>query len=210
MVKQKRHVRISKKGKKFLAGRKKRVKKVRKLFDFTNKELDLIEDEVGSRMIDSSSGDYGRGNVYTFKNGEEWYVFRDYNDAENAAIDNTIKQLNYDINIFSSSFIESQIDRDNLRDMLRSDVEDIVRESCDDCSEDAIEEQVDEQLKDPIKYLKDIYGDSYLENAVRISPINNGDAAREAVNIDGVGHFLASYDGNEVELSNGMMMYRVN
>ena len=40
--------------------------------------------------------------------------------------------------------------------------------------------------------------------------IDTEEAAEDAVNTDGVPHFFASYDGREVELDDGSVMYRVN
>jgi len=40
--------------------------------------------------------------------------------------------------------------------------------------------------------------------------INTSEAAEDAVNVDGVGHFFASYDGDQIELDDGTVMYRVN
>lgn len=36
------------------------------------------------------------------------------------------------------------------------------------------------------------------------------DFVRDAVQSDGMGHFLASYDGEEVELDKGFLAYRIN
>ncbi len=40
--------------------------------------------------------------------------------------------------------------------------------------------------------------------------INIDEAAQDAVNVDGIAHFFASYDGNEVYLDDGTVMYREN
>jgi hypothetical protein len=61
----------------------------------------------------------------------------------------------------------------------------------------------------------DYYESNFGEEEARKVVIDNGlidedEAAREAVRIDGVGHFLAHYDGNEVELPSGAYAYRTN
>ena len=45
---------------------------------------------------------------------------------------------------------------------------------------------------------------------MEIAGFDSEEAAENAIRTDGVAHFLASYDGEEIELDNGNVMYRVN
>ena len=64
---------------------------------------------------------------------------------------------------------------------------------------------------DPVKAYKDEFGKEEFRDAVRNNDLVDIDkVAEEAVSVDGVAHFIASYDGEEIELSNGYYAYRTN
>lgn len=84
-------------------------------------------------------------------------------------------------------------------------------EPTDSDREDLAERITDEKLKDPMEYLEDIYGkEDAVKQAIQIAGIDVDGAAQEAVNVDGAGHFLASYDGNLNETPNGLAYWRHN
>ena len=69
-----------------------------------------------------------------------------------------------------------------------------------------------ERLEDPFRCLVEedgIYSAEDFYEHYGYS-IDIDEAAEDAVNTDGVAHFFASYDGNEVELDDGTVIYRVN
>lgn len=77
--------------------------------------------------------------------------------------------------------------------------------------EKVVEEQATEQLKHPIDYLTDLYGDEEgVKRAIEIGGIDEQAAAEEAVGVDGIGHFLSSYDGNLHDAPHGMVYWRTN
>ena len=77
--------------------------------------------------------------------------------------------------------------------------------------EELAERQVEEQLKDPMSYLEDIYGkEDAVKEAIRIAGIDIDAAAEDAVDTDGAGHFLSSYDGETHETKNGLVYWRHN
>lgn len=49
-----------------------------------------------------------------------------------------------------------------------------------------------------------------LEALVRAGGYSIAEVAEQAVGYDGMGHFLASYDGEEREASNGLLVFRTN
>ena len=69
-----------------------------------------------------------------------------------------------------------------------------------------------ERLEDPVKYFVEDEGMYLIEELMESSfvSIDTEEASQAAVDEDGVANFLAGYDGNEVELDNGMIMYRTN
>jgi len=73
-------------------------------------------------------------------------------------------------------------------------------------------DEIYEELDDPIQYFVEDHMMYTAEQLLDVSfiSINIDEAAQDAVNEDGIAHFLAGYDGNVLELDNGMVMYRVN
>jgi len=84
------------------------------------------------------------------------------------------------------------------------------QEKIDSAIENAINDKTDEDLEDPMEYLRDIYGDDASKEAIRIGGIDYAEASESAIITDGVAHFLSGYDGNEIELENGNVLYRTN
>lgn len=76
--------------------------------------------------------------------------------------------------------------------------------------EELAEKQTDEELRDPMQYLDDIYGDDAAAQAIKIAGIDIEAAAKDAVDTDGAGHFLSSYDGSTSETKNGLVYWRTN
>ena len=76
---------------------------------------------------------------------------------------------------------------------------------------DRIEDQVIDQYGDIQGYFMDELGYS-MEQLMDASwiQIDEREIAEEAVDIEGVAHFLAGYDGNEVDLPDGFVAYRTN
>lgn len=67
-------------------------------------------------------------------------------------------------------------------------------------------------IDDYVKYFIDEYGQDSLKNVIENNPnIFDMDAiVSECISLDGIAHFVASYDGNEIDLGNGLFAYRVN
>lgn len=80
--------------------------------------------------------------------------------------------------------------------------------------EEAKERYVDylSDVDDPIEYFIDNYGKETFKYALKHGDIDLDiqAIADEAIVWDGVAHFLARYDGREIELDNGLFAYRVD
>lgn len=65
-----------------------------------------------------------------------------------------------------------------------------------------------ETKEEKLNYIKEAFGD--LEDFVKPEDIDIEAVAEEAINQDGIAHFIAYYDGEEEELGNGFLAYRIN
>ena len=66
-------------------------------------------------------------------------------------------------------------------------------------------------LDDPLGYFRDHFGwtaEEVLQN--NIGRLDYDAAAQDAVDTDGVGHFLSSYDGDQLDLDDGAVAFRTN
>ena len=106
---------------------------------------------------------------------------------------------------------EGRIEHDHFWDEDENEIEitsELERE-LDQAWDDFIEAEATARLEDPIQYLKDMMGDEDgLKQAIDIGGINMTEAATAAVNEDGVGHFLSSYDGHLNDLPSGAVYVR--
>lgn len=72
------------------------------------------------------------------------------------------------------------------------------------------EAKTKEELKDPVAYLQEISGDEEgIKQAIEIGGIDIDAAAKEAVSVDGAGHFLSHYDG-DLHTSGRWVYWRTN
>lgn len=200
--------------------------------DFSAKERKEIEEELGDK-IESCDDEY-KGQRVELENGEEWIIFKNYDDAEEAAleyekdmletdpgvwegadwINDFIKISDTDRRIIASETEMPDMDDEEIREKAKEygikstgDI-DKVRENV----EYEYSKEIEERLKDPIQYFvhdEGIYSKEDLAKANFVS-IDFEAAARYIVDSDGVGSILSSYDGDEKELKNGMYAYRRN
>ncbi|MCV0393683.1 MAG: hypothetical protein K5790_10415 [Nitrosopumilus sp.] len=134
------------------------------------------EAKVGSEIIK-----HVYGNVYEFKNGEEWLILNNRTQAHKEAIeylDNVWDEMG--ILGWNKSFIESFVDEGTLERRLGITYDDIY-------NRDSPNFQLAKQV-----------------------PLNKKELFNESIKHDGIAHSLASYDHEEVELPQGKLMYRVN
>jgi hypothetical protein len=86
-------------------------------------------------------------------------------------------------------------------------------ELSDDYSQDYINLLTSEQIGDDngIQYFIDNFGeDEFFKIVIDNNLIDFDNASKDAVNMDGIAHFLARYDGETIYLDNNVVAYRTN
>ena len=103
------------------------------------------------------------------------------------------------------------LDEDDVFDAEGNLKDEVDKEIVEKAIEEAVEKKTEEELEDPIEYLENIYGKpDAMKEAIRIGGINYDEAADDAISVDGWQHFIASYDGNSIDLPNGKVLARTN
>lgn len=140
--------------------------------------------DLAEHEVRSEIKRHAYGNVYEFDNGEEWLILKNEKQAHDEAVqylENVWDEMG--IIGWNKSFIESFIDEDSLKRKTGVTFDQIYGGK---------------------------YGDEPNYTLAKRIPINKKELFNESIKADGVAHSLASYNGKEVELSNGSLMYRVN
>lgn len=153
-----------------------------------------------------------RENLFETEDGEEYFVVTEdegyelaKEDIESFIDDLGIQGFTPDFqewifeNAVDENFIDSAIDEEI--DYLRSDGED----------EDTADWLEDLDYIGKVNYFKDSWGEQDFSKWISDNNAFDFDAiADEAISWDGVAHFVASYDGVETELEDGLFAYRLN
>lgn len=202
------------------------------MIDLENFDKELIEnicDALNITVDDIESFDKGS---LVLTDGREYSVFESYDDAYNAAVALAKDLLMMDCIDYThlKQFIDikSCVDQDwfdeALREISESYVNDIAEEYVDDdmtrlqqemeacdCSDkDEYIEYLIEQAGDPIEWYIGSFGEDDFMIAVTENNLIDFDKTAElCVDCDGMGNYIASYDGDEIEY-NGIYLYREN
>ena len=188
-------------------------------------KADTTEDEIirafkeylNVDVILEEESPYGYGWKYVSEspadNDEsEWLVFKDPEDAENEALADVKERLEEEPTNFNMDFLQNHIYITDIdRKIIAGDDSDYLREEYEeeDLSEDEIEKKIEEKydeiykaLEDPIEYFVEDQGIYSIEDLMQQNfiHIDEREAAQDAIDIDGVAHFLDYYDGEEEEI----------
>lgn len=166
------------------------------------------------------------GEAVTFQaveteDGAEYEVYDNYEDAEREAIKRVERDLDDDPSMFSQEWLQNHayISDTDKRIIAgeeadaRLDGEEFENDEEREAKYDEIYEEVHQKLKDdPHDYFVNELGAYSDEDYYKASfvQIDTREAARDAVQTDGVAHFLNHYDGNEIEMEDGRYAYRTN
>ena len=172
----------------------------------------------------------------TFENEEAGeYIVLTEEEADEAA-EEVVRNIIDDIGLesFSEDFQQWILDNcvysdwfeDALQENIESYIEDIRDEESDyeeyetrlaeemgDAGVDTEEEFLDyliENAGDPIEYFRDNFGEEYFYETVEENDLIDWESViEEAIAVDGCGHFIATYDGEENEMDE-YFIYRLN
>ena len=138
------------------------------------------------------------------------YIVCDEDEAYKKAVDE-IKMLVDDMGLdaftphFKDWIIDNAIDEDAIDDIIEQEIE--YFEDDEDNPDMLTYLRGLNTLDDKVNYIKDLYGDSLAIWAKDYIDVNK--VADEAISEDGVAHFIAQYDGEEVDLGNNLFAYRI-
>jgi len=202
----------------------------KELYGLNQKQLRLVEKHVDAKAIKDYEGDT-RGHIVEFDDGTEWLIFDNYDDAHYACESYVKEMLDDEPETFNQEWLKhfvyvSDTDKRMIADEQADFWEEDYRYEHEkdggltEKQEEYIEKQrekiYDEWYnglnRDPIDFVCNEQG-IYTKEELLKQPwiqIDTNKASKNAVNTDGVAHFFASYDGNEVDLDDGTVMYRVN
>ena len=174
--------------------------------DFTNKAAALSE------YLDvepSDISDTPEENVFEVgDSGQEYFVGTE-EEAHAKAVEE-IKMLFDDMGLdsftknFQDEILRDCIDESAVDEFIESELDYFRNDDPDEGMVDYLE-----NLTDKVEYIKDTLGpDSFASWAK--DKIDLDAMADEAIRQDGEAHFIAYYDGNEIDLGHGLFAYRMN
>lgn len=186
------------------------------------KELSKKENESFKNTYNGDNRLQDREGFVVEGNGE-YLVFKNYETAKNACRDYVREQIEEEPELFNQDFIRNHSYISDIdMNIIAQEESEFNREIYEEegLDEEEIEKRIDsdydeiyDSLKnDPFEYFVEERGlysaeDYYNQPFVQI---DEREAAEEAINIDGVAHFFASYDGDEIYLPSGAVAYRIN
>ena len=137
------------------------------------------------------------------RESEEFYADDIESEDDNEYGNRLIHEM-YDEGILEDDDFEK--DEDGEIDYTR------VKETVDiDSKKEDFVDKLVENMGDAVEWYRSEFGEDELARTVRDNNLIDADAvAEEAIAWDGVEHFLASYDGEEIELDDGWYAYRTN
>ena len=191
------------------------------------KELEIIEDIEDIQEIDTEN------NMIILDNKQEYLYFINYEDAEATAVQycvDIIEDCGVSENLLNIAINHNMVDLSWFMDAATEYAENYAYNESIEYLADAEElEQIDvgivseDELRE--KYYNSIlpsnaeeafdefifnYGREYtMEIIKKYDLLNYEELAQYCVDLDGVGHFLSSYDGEELEYNN-YYLYRYN
>ena len=109
-----------------------------------------------------------------------------------------------------AGFLDDEDEAEELKGTLKDDWD--ASDHIDAFVENMTQDQIDEgRGQGGLSYYESNFGEEEAKNILKENNLIDLDAAaQDAVNTDGIAHFLANYDGNEIEGMDGSVWYRQN
>lgn len=168
--------------------------------------IEGIFDDLGLESFTPSFQDWILENAVD----QDWFE-----DAMRESYDNYIGDIrDEEDNVFENRLISEMVDEGILtEDDFDNWGEDspTVKEDIEMWSKE--EEYLDKLCdQDAVEWYKDNFGLTDFKDVIKENPniIDMEEVVSEAISIDGISHFIATYDGSEIELENGYYAYRTN
>lgn len=198
--------------------------------------LDQIDAEVEDVSRLEEGYGYNGSATMVDAGGEEWVIYDNDSDAFDDAVADVLELVD-DIGLGSTNYWQDFVDEDKAERFFRqvytewneSYANDIESESAHGDYENRLEEEMADWGADDVDEFVEMMTDSQIdegEGGITHYRFNFGDEqadkiiidedlidlqayAEWAVKTDGVAHFLANYDGNELDLAHGALAYRI-
>lgn len=177
---------------------------------YAKEDIEVVYDDLGMESFTKTFQEWILNNAVKkdwFEDALEEYQRSYIDDIEyedDYSYGNRLVQEMVDADILSDDDFEKDADG-NVDYASPKDSTDM-----DSKKEDFIEYLV-EQAGDPIQWYRDMVGDKDFAETVKENGLIDLDAVEdEAISLDGVAHFIATYDGEEIDLGDGLFAYRTN
>ena len=171
-------------------------------YEYAKDDIKAVWDDLGIESFTESFRDWIMDNAVDSEWFEDWI----HEDME-AYVDDIASE---DSDEFKNRLIEEMYDAKILTDAdfengrLNSNVD------FDAKREEFIDHLVG-NAGDPVEYFRLNFGDDEFSKIVTENNLVDIDTvAEQCIDVDGVAHFIARYDGNEIELGDGLYAYRVD
>ena len=181
--------------------------------DYTYQSIDSSIQDLGIQAFTHEFQDWILENAITYDFDE---VLRQEQDAYIADIKNVqSEQGTFENRFVEECFDEGLLTEDDFENWgedelnLKSDIDTT------DLEDKLLNKLVDEAIEEygsAEEWYKNTFGEESINEIVKDGSaiLDTDRIVEECIDLDGRGHFIADYDGNEIELGNGLFAYRIN
>ena len=176
--------------------------------EYADRDIRNIFDDLGFESFTPSFQDWIIDNALD----NDWFE-----ESERESYENYVDDISFeDDDVYESRLISELVDAAILNELdfeNWGDENPVVKDSVD--LDEKKREYVDSLVSDVDDFVKkfiDDFGAKQLDEVIKHNPdvIDMDAVVDECISQDGIAHFIASYDGNEIDLGNGLFAYRTN